>query len=193
MNRRTATRAAVVTVIRRRDTRLVAGLVGLGYLIGYLWAVQDLFVRSDVSAGITTVSDPVGMILRRTGPASFEAVAIVDTGVVRWLFSPMNLAIGLALALLVGISIALSYLAITQPKKCGLGTGSGVFAALPALLSGTVCCGPVVLLVLGLQATGALITLFVWALPAAVLMLIGSIVYLATRIDTTGVRPVSTD
>ena len=178
---------------RRHDTLAVAVLVGLVYLIGYLWAVRDLSVRADVTPGLLVVEDPLGTILRRTGPASFEAIAIVDTGLVRWLLSPMNLSIGLVLAGLVGISIAISYLAITQPRSCGLGTGSGVFAALPALLSGTVCCGPVVLLVLGIQATGALITFFVWALPAAVLMLVGSIVYLATRIDTAGVGAVSTD
>ena len=183
--RATDTRRAVALVARRRDSLAVAVTVGLGYLLGYLWAARDLSVRTDVPPGLLVVPGPLGLVLRRTGPGSFEAIAILDTGLLRLLVSPVNIAIGSILAVLVGLSLALTYLAVVQPRSCGIGAGSGVLASIPALLSGTVCCGPVILLVVGVQASGLLMTVFTWLLPLGVVLLLGSVVYIAGKIDVT--------
>jgi hypothetical protein len=99
----------------------------------------------------------------------------------------MNIVIGLLVAPLVGVSLALTYLAVVKPQSCGIGVGSGLLASVPALLSGTVCCGPVVLLALGIQASGLLVSLFAWLLPIGVALLAGSLVYLGGKIDTSAV------
>lgn len=177
------TLAAIRLVFRRRDAVAVLGTITLGYLFAFLWAAGDLSYRPDMPRNFLVVDDPLLLILQRTGPASFEAIAILDTGLFRLLVSPMNIAIGLVIAVLVGISLGLTYLAVVKPKACGVGAGTGLFASLPALLSGTVCCGPVILLVLGIQASGVIMTAFFWLLPVGVLALIGSIVYLAGKID----------
>lgn len=180
----TQTRTAVALVFRRRDSLALVTALTVAYLLAYLWAARDLSFRPDMTPGIVVVADPAAAMTRRTGPASFDAIAILDTGVLRWLVSPANFGIGLVLAVLVGISLALTYLAITQPSACGLGASSGVMASVPALLSGTVCCGPVILIALGIQATGVIMTTFAWLLPIGVVLLLGSISYLAARIDT---------
>lgn len=180
------TRAATSLVLRRADSLSVAAVVAIGYLAAFLWLVGDLAVRTDVAANLVVVADPLTRTFERTGPASFEAVALVDTGVVRLLVSPLNLAIGLSIAGLVGLNIGLTYLAVVQPSSCGIGAGSGLLASVPALLSGTVCCGPVVLLVLGIQASGFLLTLFAWLLPVGILLLLLSLAYVAGRIDVAG-------
>lgn len=180
------TRRAVAFALRRRDSLAVVAAVSLGYLAAYLWAARDLSYRPDVSPGLLVVSSPLERMVVRNGPASFEAVAVLDTGVVRLLVSPGNIAVGLVLAGLVGLSLGLTYLAVAQPKSCGIGAGSGLLASLPALLSGTVCCGPVVLLVLGVQASGLLLTVFAWLLPVGVLLLVGSLVYMAGKVDPQG-------
>ena len=78
--------------------------------------------------------------------------------------------------MLVGLNLAATYLAWTQPKACELGLPStAILASLPAVLSGTACCGPVVLIVLGIQASSVLLTAFQFLLPVAVLMLLGSL------------------
>lgn len=177
------TRRAVGLVVRRRDSLAVVAAVALVYLFTYLWAAQDLSYRPDAAPELFVVSDPVGRLLVRTGPASFEAVAVLDTGVLRLLVSPVNVGIGLVLASLVGLSLGLTYLAVVQPRACGIGAGSGFLASVPALLSGTVCCGPVVLLAVGLQASGFLMTMFAWLLPVGVVLLVGSVVYVAGKID----------
>ncbi len=179
------TASAVALVFSRYDSLVVALAVTVGYLLAFLWLLGDLSIRPDVSAGLVLVEDPFARALERTGPVTFEAVAMVDTGVVRLLVSPLNVLLGLVLSALVGVNLALSYLAVVQPAACGVGAGSGLLASVPALLSGTVCCGPVVLLVLGIQATGALLSLFAWLLPIGVVALLSSLVYVAGRIDPT--------
>ena len=177
------TASAIGLVLGRDDSLAVALAVTVGYLVVFLWLLGDLSYRPDVSIGLLIVDDPLGRALERTGPATFEAVAMVDTGVLRLLLSPMNLLVGLTLSTLVGLNLALSYLAVVQPAACGVGAGSGLLASLPALLSGTVCCGPVVLLVLGIQATGTLLTVFAWLLPIGVALLLSSLVLVAGTID----------
>lgn len=174
---------AVSFVFRRRDAAAVVTTVTVGYLVTYLWAAQNLSYRPEVDPGLLVISRPLERMFVRTGPASFDAIAVLDTGVFRLLVSPLNISIGLVLAVLVGVSLGLTYLAVVQPRACGIGAGSGMMASLPALLSGTVCCGPVVLLAVGLQASGFLMTMFTWLLPAGVVLLVGSILYLAGKID----------
>ncbi|WP_290810250.1 hypothetical protein [Halovivax sp.] len=180
------TLAALVLVFRRHDSLAIAAVVTVGYLAAFLWAVGDLAFRPDVAANVIVVDDPTARMFDRTGPASFEAVALLDTGVVRVLVSPVNVALGLSLAGLVGVNLGLTYLAVVQPAACGIGAGSGLFASLPALLSGTVCCGPVVLIALGIQASGLLLTMFAWLLPVGVGLLLLSFVYVAGKIDVDG-------
>jgi hypothetical protein len=175
----TETGRAVRFVLGRRDGQTVAAVVGTAYLLGYLFALGDLR-PSGPGTGIVVAADPLVRALTRTGPTTFDAVALVDLGPTRLLVSPLNLLLGGFLAALVGLNLGLSYLAWRRPAACGIdargrrGLG-GVVAAVPALLSGTVCCGPVVLLLVGIQATGALVTAFAWLLPAGVLALLGSL------------------
>lgn len=97
----------------------------------------------------------------------------------------MNLLLGFGLSVLVGLNLALSYLAVRQPASCGIGAGTGLLASIPALLSGTACCAPVILIVLGIQASALVLSLFVWLLPIGTGALLVSLVYVATRIDPT--------
>jgi hypothetical protein len=180
------TLAAIALVFRRYDSLAIAAVVSAGYLVTFLWATGDLAFRPDVAANLIVVDDPLVRAFERTGPASFEAVALLDTGVVRILIAPVNIAIGLSIAGLVGVNLGLTYLAVVQPAACGLGAGAGLFASAPALLSGTVCCGPVVLIALGVQASGFLLTLFVWVLPLGIVLLFSSLVYVAGKIDIAG-------
>ena len=174
---------AVRLAIGRRDSAAVVAAVTVGYLLAYLWATGDLSLRTGVAPGVLVIDDPLGRLFARTGPASFGAIATVDTGIVRLLLSPVNVAIGAIVAGLVGINLGMTYLAVRRPTACGIGAGSGLLASVPALLSGTVCCGPVVLLAIGVQATAVVLTAFVWLLPIGVALLLASLAYVATKID----------
>lgn len=175
-------RAAFGLTLGRADSRLVVGVTTGAYLLAFLWASGDLSVHLGTAPRVLVIDDPLGRVFTRTGPTSYGAIATVDTGVLRLLLSPLNVAIGGVVAGLVGLNAGGSYLAIRQPAACGLGAGSGLLAAVPALLSGTVCCGPVVLFALGIQATGLVLTAVSWLLPVGVLALVGSLVVVGRRV-----------
>ncbi|WP_207592821.1 hypothetical protein [Halomontanus rarus] len=177
--------AAIALVFRRFDSTGIVLVLTVGYLGVFLWIVGDLSIRPAVPANVLIVDDPVARMFDRTGPASFEAIALLDTGFVRVLVSPVNVAIGLLVAVLVAVNLALTYLAVVQPAACGIGAGSGLLASLPALFSGTVCCGPVILIAFGIQASALLLTLFAWLLPIGIAMLLVSLVSVAGKIDAT--------
>lgn len=179
---------ASALALHRRDGRLVFAGVTVAYLAAYLWAVGHL-ASGLGGVGLTVVADPLAKLFRpELGPFTFTPVARIDAGPVTYLFS-LNTAIGLALAGLVGLNLALSYLAWRQPQACGIGERStGVLASVPALLSGTACCGPMVLIVLGIQASGVLLTAFQWMLPVAALLLVGSLFLVGRRVNPAAVR-----
>ena len=186
VRRLSVTASAILSALTRPKPLLIAIGVGVAYLIGYLYAIGDLSIRRGTGLGIDVpVEEPLVYMLGRTGPASFEAIAFVDLEPFRLLFSPLNTLLGIGLAALVGINIALSYLAVTQPRSCGIGASSGALASIPALLSGSACCAPVVLIILGIQASGLLLTAMTWLLPIGIVLLVGSLVYLGGKIDPT--------
>jgi hypothetical protein len=178
------TRRALALVRSRQDSVTAFALGTTTYLLVYLLATGDLAVRRGLGVDVVVASDPFSKLLARTGPTSFEPIALVDLYVVRLLVAPGDVALGFVLAALVGANVALAYLAVVKPAACGIdaGASTGVLAALPALLSGTACCGPVVLLAVGVTASGALVSLFAWLVPIGALSLLASLAYVAGKI-----------
>jgi|APHM01.1.fsa_nt_gi hypothetical protein len=175
------TRTATAMALHRRDSQTVFAGVTIAYLLVYLWAIGHL----DTGLGgisVTVADDPLVTLFRSAGTFAFRPVASVALGPVTYLAS-LNTLLGGAIAALVGLNLAVSYLAWRQPTACGLGrSSSGLLAGLPALLSGTACCGPVVLIVIGIQASSALLTAFQFLLPVAVLLLVGSLVLVGRQL-----------
>ncbi len=171
-----------MTVSRRvlahhRYRRIIAA-VGAVYLVAFLAAIQDLTLPGGGFDLVTT--DPAHM-LRRTGFLLFDAVAVVTTPLFTLLVSPINIAFGLVLSFLVGLNLTLSYIAWTQPKACSVNGTTGTLGVLPALLAGGACCAPTILLILGIQATAALITTVQWMIPAALVLLAGSLLWISAK------------
>ena len=177
------TRTATALTVRGRDARGVATAVTMAYLLVYLWALGHLAPGLG-GYSLTVVEAPLSKLFQPAlGPLTFTPVATVELGPLTYLFS-LNSVIGLGLAALVGLNLGLTYLVWTQPKACGMSRSStGVIASIPAVLSGTACCGPVVLIVLGIQASGVLLTTFQFLLPISVVLLLGSLVLVARQID----------
>lgn len=176
-------------LLGRRDSLAVFSVVTVGYLFAFLYMLQDMFIETSAGFDVSVpVSDPLSIMFQR-GPGLFayEAIAVIEAGVITWTFSPLNTLIGLVLAVLVGFNLALTYLAVSQPKACGMGASSGLFASLPALLAGGTCCAPVIALVFGIQMSATLVTAFTWMLPIGAALLLLSLVYVSGKVDPTAV------
>jgi hypothetical protein len=104
------------------------------------------------------------------------------------LVSPLTIGIGVALGALVGLNLALTLVAWRAPTACGVDRTAGVAAGVPALLSGATCCGPGLLFVLGLQATGTIAVAFGYATPVAAVLLALSLVVIGGRGGVGGVQ-----
>jgi hypothetical protein len=180
----TRTGLAVRAAWVRRDARAVLAAVTVAYFAAYLYAIGHLRPGPG-GFDILVVADPLSRLTRSLGFLSFEPVARVNAGPLTLLVAPPNVLLGLAIATLVGVNLAVSYLAWRSPAACGIGGGAGAVAGLPALLSGAACCGPVVLIALGIQATGLLLAAFELLLPAAAVLLVGSLLYVGRRVDPT--------
>ncbi|MDH5020277.1 hypothetical protein [Halobacterium rubrum] len=179
------TRAALGVLGRRWDARAVFALAAVGYFLVYLATVGDLSVATGSSSGPLSVrvADDLSRAVASLGFFRFGAVAVVAAGPVTYLFSPLNAALAAVLSVLVGANFALTYLGLVQPRACGLESSTGVLAGIPALLSGAACCGPTILLVVGVQASATVITGFQYLVPVAVAMLVGSLLLVGREVD----------
>lgn len=179
-----ATGSVARGVLRRRGSLAVFAGVTAGYLLAFLWLLGDMIVATEVGFSAFVVEDPLARALRPApGAFLFQPVALLELGVVVWELSPLNTLLGAGIAALVGFNLAFSYLAVTQPRSCGLSTGAGVLAAVPGLFAGSTCCAPVLLLVVGIQASGLVLAAFAWLLPVSVLLLLSTLLYVAGKID----------
>ena len=175
--------AAASLVRHRRDALLVAGGTAGGYLLVYLYALGHL-APGIGGYDLTIVSGAFSKFFQpELGPFAFTPIARVSVGPVTYLFS-LNTILGLALAGLVGLNLGMTYLAWRQPAACGIGSSaSGFLAGIPAVLSGTACCGPVLLIVLGIQASGIVVTAFQFLFPVAVVVLLGSLLLVGRQFE----------
>ena len=177
------TAAALSTAARRRDSRVVFLVATLSYLVLYLVTVGDLAVVGGTGGVSIRVVDDLSRAVASVGFFRFGAIAVVSAGPITYLFSPLNAAVALTLATLVGANVGLTYLGVIQPRACGLESSTGVLAGVPALLSGAACCGPTILLVVGVQASATIITGFQLLVPLALLLLVGSLLAVGRQVD----------
>lgn len=177
------TRFAIGAALRRPSGQAVFAGVSVLYLVGYL-RFSNLLTFDGSEVNVVVARNPAARFFQPANSAmSFEPVALVEFGFGTYLFS-LNTFIGLGIALLVGLNLAVTSVAWQQPKACGVASSSsGVLVGLPALLSGAACCGPVVLIVFGIQASSTLVTVFQWLVPAAVVLLLGSLVWIGQQVD----------
>lgn len=153
----------------RSAGHVLAGVTGL-YLLVYMMAVGDLAYTPAAGLGIR-VAESLN-VFAATGPFAFEAIAVVEAAFVTFLLSPLNLAVGGTLALLVGLNAALTFIAYRQPAVCDARPHETLLSTIPGLLAGSACCGPVILIVLGIQASAALISFFSILIPFAFILLL---------------------
>lgn len=159
--------------------RTLAGVATL-YLLLYLVALGDLAYTP--GAGVyLRVADTLAPFAM-TGPFSFEAVAVVGLAVFTFLVSPLNILIGGLLAALVGLNAALTLLAYRQPAVCDARPHETLASTIPGLLAGSACCGPVILILLGIQASAALVSFFGIMVPFAFALLLMTLVLNLRRI-----------
>ena len=162
------TAVAIRGALARRDGRATLLVTGLVYLGVYLFGLGYLGV-GQWGFDLAVVADPLARATQLRSPFQWEPIALVVAGPFEMLVSPLNLAV--------------SVVAYRGPSACRLGPGAGTAAGLPGLLSGFACCGPTILLVVGLQASTAVLTLFQWLIPLTLVALVGTLLWVGTKVE----------
>jgi hypothetical protein len=176
------TAIAIRGALSRRDGRATLALAGGTYFAVYLVGLGYLGLGQS-GLELSVVADPLARATQLRSPFQWEPVALVVAGPVELLVSPLTVVLGSLLAGLVGINLAVSVVAYRGPSACRLGPGAGAAAGLPGLLSGFACCGPTVLLVVGLQASATVLTVFQWLVPLTVAALVGTLLWVGTKVE----------
>jgi hypothetical protein len=154
--------------------------VAAGYLVLFLLALGDL---SAGGRGFEVLTTDWTRMFDRTGAVTFEPIAQLTVPGMTILLSPVNVANGLLLAVLAALNLTVTYLAFRQPRACRFNRSTGIMASLPALLAGSACCAPTIVLILGLQVSSLFITVFQILIPVSVLILVVTLVLILGRTD----------
>lgn len=160
--------------------RLLGFLFGAIYFVLFLIALQDLTLGGRSFDLLT--ADPARMF-DRTGTFTFEPVLQVTVPGATLLVSPLNMFLGLILAVLAGLNLSVTVLAFREPAACRFNRSGGVLAGLPALLAGGACCAPSILMLLGLQASSLLIAVQRVLLPVSFVLLAITLKLVLDRTD----------
>lgn len=159
--------------------RLAIGITAV-YLVLFLVALGDVSLAGRGFELLTT--DPARMF-ERSGAITFEPVARLTVPGPPVLLSPLNFVVGAVVAGLAGLNLAVTWLAFRQPRACRFNRSTGILASLPALLAGGACCAPAIVLVLGLQVSSLLISVFQVLIPVSVALLLLTLVLILRRTD----------
>jgi hypothetical protein len=155
--------------------------MGVIYLLLLLVALQDISVGG---VGFEFMTVNWMRMFDRTGAVTFEPIARITMPGLTILLSPLNVAIGLTVAALAAVNLIVTWVAFRQPRACTFNRSTGIMASLQALLAGSACCAPAIVLILGIQVSSLFITVFQVVIPASILLLIVALKLVLDRTDT---------
>lgn len=167
--------------------RFLALAVGIAvvYLPIFLFALQDLSLGG---RGFEVATQSWERMWDRTGTFTFEPIARITVPGLTLLLSPLNLASGSVISGLVGLNLAVTWIALRQPRACRFNRSTGVLASLPALLAGGACCAPAIALIFGIQLSSLMIGVVQVLIPASILLLLGTLTLILARTDPQLIR-----
>jgi len=179
-------RAKLLASILSSRRFLAAALVALAaYVVLYLAAAQYLIAapgEADSFFASKLLPDWRELVLRQRAPFLHEPIGALRLGPFVLFLSIPNLAIAVALGLLVAANVAVSYFGFHALGLRGVRGLHSLIGTIPALIGGAACCVPTLILVIGLQLTATLATVWSWLVPASALLLVGSLWWSLHRI-----------
>jgi hypothetical protein len=167
--------------------RRFAIVMAAGYLFLFLLALGDI---SGGGHGFEALTTDCTRMFERTGALTFEPIAQLTMPGLTILLSPINMVIGLLLAVLAALNLTVTYLAFRQPRACRFNRSTGIMSSLPALLAGSACCAPTIVLILGLQVSSLFITVFQVLIPVSLALLLVTLALILrwTELEVAGVN-----
>jgi hypothetical protein len=127
------------------------------------------------------------LVFRQRAPFLFEPIGVVHVAPLAIFLSIPNLVIAIVLGLLVGANVAASYYGFRELGMRGVRGLHALIGTVPALISGAACCVPTLILVIGLQLTATVATVWSWLVPISAVLLVISLWWSLRRMVAEGV------
>jgi hypothetical protein len=173
--------ASLKTILSEPRYSRTAWIVFFAYLLLYL-VVTGFVVFSaggeHLVFGINIASNWQDNIFRMRAPFLFESIGVVYlTEYVAVFLSIPNLILASILSTIVSWNIAVSYYIFRMVGWKGKSGVVSLVGTIPALLGGAVCCVPTLIIVIGLQFTATLATVWAWFVPLSFVLLVASLMW----------------
>lgn len=178
------------SIISQKRFFIAALVVSIAYIVVYLLAVGHLVFTSRMEPSESFFAVKIlprwqELLFRQRSPFLFEPIGVVYFGPnIKLFLSIPNLLLSATLGSLVGINIALSYYGF---RNLGLSGRRGILSligTIPAVVSGAACCVPTLILVIGLQLTATLATIWSFFVPLSTMLLLLSLTWSLKRIQS---------
>lgn len=166
----------LISIVAEKRVRIAAIASLSAYIVLYLAATEHLIVVDGAMApSLQILPDWRELVFRRRAPFLFEPIGAVYVGPLALYLSVPNLVIAFVLGLLVAANVAVSYYGFRTLGMRGLQGLRALIGMIPALVSGAACCVPTLILVVGLQLTATLATVWSLLLPISAVLLLASL------------------
>lgn len=158
-------------------------LIFLVYLFLYLWIIGQLIFLIH-SFDLEILPSWNELLFKQRSPFLFESFGVLYLYKIA-VFLSLNLLLGIILSFLVAANIVISVYSFIALRLKGLKGFGMLVGTIPALLSGAACCTPLLILLLGVQLSATILSVFAFLVPIAILLLLGSL-WLGLRRITSG-------
>lgn len=165
-------------------------LIALAYL-GIYSLITGILTLSldDWSFSIVILDNWPDLIFRVRTPFNWEPIGLLTLGPVNVFLALPNMIFGLVVGILVGANFSVSTYTYRARTICNLNPASSVISAVPALLTGVACCGPTLLISLGIASatvTIAFVSILPFLFPLALFGLVLSLTWSGWKLSQPG-------
>lgn len=180
--------ATLLTILSQKRYLVTAVVVFILYVIVYLAATQFLiFVqRVPMAEGffeLKILENWQELMFRQRAPFLFESIGALYVGGVKIFISIPNILIAALLAVLVSFNISVSYYSFRALSLRGARGIIGLLGTVPAIVSGSVCCVPTLILVIGLQLTATLAAVWSFFIPLSFVLLFAALWWALYKVE----------
>lgn len=179
----------IISIVLQKKFLVVALIALFLYLAIYLAATQHLIFTSRVAQAesffmLKIFPNWPELLFKMRAPFLFESIGAVYLGNLKIFLSIPNIMIGTLLGILVAANITTTYYSFKMLGLQGVQGIGALLGTIPAIVSGAACCVPTLILVIGLQLTATLATVWSFFVPLSALLLLVSLFWSLGRIQT---------
>ncbi|MHA1959488.1 MAG: hypothetical protein ACW99U_04625 [Candidatus Thorarchaeota archaeon] len=174
-------------VVTDRRSKWIAIVSGLAYL-GFYFIITGFVAVFNTAAPFEFFINEnwPALIFRERAPFNWEPIGFISLGYVQFFLAIPNIIFGGIVAALVGLNLSASAYTYLNRTTCRVDPSKSVLAAVPALLTGVACCGPSLLLSLGIASasvTVAFVSILPFMFPLALIGLVGSLLWTGKKLS----------